>query len=179
MIPEVLDDHALLAPKSLRPSVYPPESLHAIYFLCRLRLDGGRMKKKARSTGEIGSVDDRQFMVGDLFERLISHHIYQHVCDEQSLRLFMRAHVFAVWDFQSLIKALQRMLTCVEIPWLPSSDPVARRLINELVLDEESDQTPEGEYLSHFELYLEAMAQCGADATPAQNLICDLRAGKT
>lgn len=145
----------------------------------RRTLDGGSMKKKARSIEEIGSVDDRQFMVGDLFERLLSHHLYQHICDERSLRLFMRAHVFAVWDFQSLIKALQRMLTCVDIPWLPSSDPVARRLINEIVLDEESDQTPEGKYLSHFELYLEAMAQCGADATPAQNLICDLRAGKT
>ena len=94
------------------------------------------MKKKARNTGESGPVDKRQFMIGDLVERLISHPIYHHVCDEQSLRLFMRAHVFAVWDFQSLIKALQRMLTCVEIPWLPSSDPVARRLINELVLDE-------------------------------------------
>ena len=142
-------------------------------------LDGGLMKKKAGNTVEIGAVYDRQFMVGGVFERLIAHHLYQHICDEQSLRLFMRAHVFAVWDFQSLIKALQRILTCVEIPWLPSSDPVARRLINEIVLDEESDQTPEGGYLSHFELYLDAMAQCGADATPVQSLICDLQAGKT
>ncbi len=137
------------------------------------------MKKMARNAVETGSVGDRQLMVGDLVERLTSHQIYHHVCDEQSLRIFMRAHVFAVWDFQSLLKALQRMVTCVDIPWLPSGDPVARRLINELVLDEESDRTPGGGYLSHFELYLEAMGQCGADATPIQNLLCDLRSGKT
>ena len=66
------------------------------------------MTKKARSAVDTGSVDDRQIMVGDLVERLISHQLYRHVCDEQSLRIFMRAHVFAVWDFQSLLKALQR-----------------------------------------------------------------------
>ena len=137
------------------------------------------MTKKARSAGDTGSLDDHQIMVGDLVERLISHQLYQHVCDGQSLRIFMRAHIFAVWDFQSLLKALQRMLTCVDIPWLPSGDPVARRLINELVLDEESDRAPGGGYLSHFEVYLEAMGQCGADTTPIQNLLCDLRNGKT
>jgi len=137
------------------------------------------MTKKARSAVDTGSVDDRQIMVGDLVERLISHQLYRHVCDEQSLRIFMRAHVFAVWDFQSLLKALQRMVTCVDIPWLPSGDPVAGRLINELVLDEESDRAPGGGYLSHFEMYLEAMRQCGADAAPIQNLLYDLRSGKT
>jgi len=106
--------------------------------------------------------DDRQFMVGDLVARLISHQLYHHVCDEQSLRFFMRAHVFAVWDFQSLIKALPRMLMCVKIPWLPSSDPMARRLINELVLDEESGQAPGEVYLSHNVQILPGSAyQCG------------------
>ena len=73
----------------------------------------------------------------------------------------MEAHVFAVWDFQSLLKGLQRLVTCVEVPWLPTSDPEARRLLNEIVLDEESDQAPGGGYLSHFELYLQAMRECG------------------
>jgi hypothetical protein len=95
------------------------------------------------------------------------------------MHTFMEAHVFAVWDFQSLLKALQRLVTCVEVPWLPTSDPEARRFINEIVLDEESDQTPRGGYLSHFELYVQAMTECGANVGPIQRLIQSLRAGRS
>ena len=73
-------------------------------------------------------------------ERVVAHPLNAHVRDEGTIRIFMAAHVFAVWDFQSLLKALQRLVTCVEVPWLPTSDPEARRLLNEIVLDEESDQ---------------------------------------
>ena len=76
----------------------------------------------------------------ELVDRLISHSLYAELRDEESLRIFMRSHVFCVWDFQSLLKALQRLVTCVEVPWLPTADPEARRLVNEIVLDEESDE---------------------------------------
>jgi hypothetical protein len=89
----------------------------------------------------------------------------------------MQSHVFCVWDFQSLLKALQRHLTCVELPWLPTADGEARRLINEIVLDEESDLMPDGGYLSHFELYLRAMEQCGANSEPILRLVDVLRGG--
>jgi hypothetical protein len=111
--------------------------------------------------------------------RLVTHPLYAHLCDASTLRLFMAAHVFAVWDFQSLLKALQRCMTCVEVPWLPTADPEARRLLNEIVLDEESDQAPGGGYLSHFELYLQAMQACGAHLTPIQTFVDHLRAGQS
>lgn len=110
-------------------------------------------------------------------ERVVTHPLYGHLRDEETIRIFMEAHVFAVWDFQSLLKALQRLVTCVEVPWLPTADPDARRLLNEIVLDEESDQAPGGGYLSHFELYLQAMRECGANATPMQTFLGHLRAG--
>ncbi len=111
-------------------------------------------------------------------EKLLKHPLYGELSDEFSLRIFMRAHVFAVWDFQSLLKALQRNVTCVEVPWFPTADPLARRFVNEIVLDEESDETPEGSYLSHFELYLQAMQACGADTTaPIRGFLSDLREG--
>ena len=72
----------------------------------------------------------------------MAHPLYAHLRDEGTIRIFMAAHVFAVWDFQSLLKALQRLVTCVEVPWLPTSDPQARRLLNEIVLDEEDDPVP-------------------------------------
>lgn len=118
-----------------------------------------------------------EITVAPLRERLVTHPLYAHLCDEGTIRIFMEAHVFAVWDFQSLLKALQRLVTCVEVPWLPTSDPEARRLLNEIVLDEESDQAPGGGYLSHFELYLQAMRECGANVTPIQTFLGNLRAG--
>ena len=107
---------------------------------------------------------NRDINTTELLERLISHPLYDELRDEESLRIFMRSHVFCVWDFQCLLKALQRKVTCVDVPWLPTADPEARRMVNEIVLDEESDEAPGGGHLSHFELYLQAMEDCGADA---------------
>ena len=103
--------------------------------------------------------------------------MYRRISNDDALRHFMASHVFCVWDFQSLLKSLQRHLTCVEVPWLPTDDPEARRLINEIVLDEESDAMPDGGYLSHFELYLQAMGQCRADRGPILRLLAALRGG--
>jgi hypothetical protein len=117
--------------------------------------------------------------VDDLVARLIEHPLYAAVSDEASLRLFMATHVFCVWDFQSLLKAMQRHLTCVELPWRPTADPEARRLVNELVLDEESDALPGGRLLSHFELYRLAMTQAGADTRSIDALLAHLALGDT
>lgn len=89
----------------------------------------------------------------------------------------MEHHAFAVWDFMSLLKALQRGVCCVDIPWTPPSDPAACRLVNEIVLGEESDEDGEGCYISHFDLYRRAMAQCGADLDPIDGLVDAIRGG--
>lgn len=101
----------------------------------------------------------------DLLERLVAHPLYAALRGPAELRVFMEYHVYCVWDFQSLLKGLQRRLTCVEVPWLPTPDPAARRLVNELVLGEESDEDGRGGHRSHFELYCEAMRDAGADTT--------------
>jgi hypothetical protein len=94
--------------------------------------------------------------------RLIAHPIYRAVQTPSALRIFMEYHVYAVWDFMSLLKALQQSLTCVDVPWVPRGTANTRYLINEIVVGEESDVDEQGRRVSHFELYLRAMREAGA-----------------
>jgi hypothetical protein len=93
---------------------------------------------------------------------LLDHPIYAEVASVADLRLFMEDHVFAVWDFMSLLKRLQRDMTCTRVPWFPAGNTRAARLINDIVIGEETDVGPDGCYVSHLDLYLGAMADVGA-----------------
>jgi len=97
---------------------------------------------------------------------LTLHPVYATFSNLEAIRHFMGYHVFAVWDFMSLLKSLQIHLTCVTLPWRPSSYPAEMvRLINQIVLGEESDVDFNGNPVSHFDLYLKGMEEIGADTT--------------
>lgn len=103
-----------------------------------------------------------------LRQQIIHHKVYDVINDLDDLKIFMNFHIYAVWDFMSLLKSLQNNLTCTSVPWFPVGNAVTRHLINEIVVGEESDIDGEGIRKSHFELYLEAMAQCGANVEQMQ-----------
>jgi hypothetical protein len=130
------------------------------------------------SGGAAAGEEALRLRIEPLRAELLRHPIYGRVNDLPSLRLFMASHVWAVWDFMTLAKALQRSLTCVETPWLPPRDRRAARLINSIVLGEESDEIAPGQYASHFDLYLAAMAEVGADRAPIAALVSALRSGQ-
>ncbi|MCW5803570.1 MAG: DUF3050 domain-containing protein [Deltaproteobacteria bacterium] len=106
---------------------------------------------------------------------LLSHRLYALITDLESLQVFMRNHVFAVWDFMTLLKSLQRRLTGIEIPWIPPADTLGARLVNLIVLSEESDEVAPGRYVGHLHLYLAAMAEVDADSRPIRDVIAALR----
>ncbi|BAY20338.1 hypothetical protein NIES2100_00790 [Calothrix sp. NIES-2100] len=108
---------------------------------------------------------------------LLSHPVYTQVNDLVALRVFMESHIFAVWDFMTLVKTLQRRLTCVDIPWIPAKVASSARFINEIVLSEETDEVKPGYYISHFELYLLAMEEVGANCRPMQAFLECLHQG--
>ena len=107
----------------------------------------------------------------DLRSKLIDHQLYKSVASPQDLQIFMKHHVFAVWDFMSLLKSLQTQLTCTNTPWVPVGDPKHRYLINEIVLAEETDLNSEGQRQSHFEMYLDAMKKAGASTKPVLDFV--------
>lgn len=100
--------------------------------------------------------------LGRLRAALLDHPIYDRVACVTDLKLFMEDHVFAVWDFMSLLKRLQQDMTCVTVPWFPANNAKAARLINDIVIGEETDVDPDGSYVSHLDLYRRAMAEIGA-----------------
>jgi len=113
-----------------------------------------------------------------LRQQLTGHDLYKHIRTIDDLHIFMEHHVFAVWDFMSLLKSLQQTLTCVTILWMPVGNANTRYLINEIVLGEESDVDAEGNRTSHFELYLKAMQEAGCAATGINSLFDELTGGK-
>ena len=94
---------------------------------------------------------------------VVNHPLYNQLNTIEDVQKLMEIHVYAVWDFMSLLKGLQIELTCTNLPWKPVGDTKIRRLINSIVLEEESDVDSAGNPSSHYEMYLDAMKECGAN----------------
>ena len=112
-------------------------------------------------------------------DKLLKHEVYSQISDLNGLQKFSEIHVFAVWDFMSLLKSLQIGLTSVSLPWMPTGSANTRFLINEIVLGEESDVDEQNNSISHFELYLTAMRQMGASTYLIDVLLTDIKSGTT
>lgn len=116
-----------------------------------------------------------QQKIEPLRQEITGHKVYSLIKSADDLKVFMEYHVYAVWDFMSLLKILQHNLTCTSVPWFPKGSGEIRYLINEIVAGEESDIDDKGIRKSHFELYLDAMQQCGADTTKITQFLSALQ----
>ena len=102
---------------------------------------------------------------------VINHPLYKKLNCIEDIAVLMEYHVYAVWDFMSLLKSLQSILTCTSSPWKPVGDKKIRQLINSIVLEEESDIDQNGYPSSHYEMYLDAMKECGAKTENIENFV--------
>ena len=120
-----------------------------------------------------------RYCLATLRSQLLDHSVYAEVASVEDLRRFMEDHVFAVWDFMSLLKRLQQDLTCTKVPWFPAGNARAARLINDIVIGEETDVDPDGSYVSHLDLYLRAMEDVGASTHQFDTFRSLARAGSS
>jgi len=117
-------------------------------------------------------IEKLQAEVNSKLNYLANHQIYQYLNSLEAIDIFMRHHVFAVFDFMSLLKSLQNQITYTLVPWKPSRYSWKMvRMINEIVLAEESDLDRLGNPTSHFDLYIKAMSEVGADSWEIFNFI--------
>lgn len=122
------------------------------------------------------AIDELRMVIDTARAEVVKHPLYSRLKTLQDVNTFTENHVFAVWDFMSLLKNLQQNLTCVEVPWVPRGSTESRRLINDIVLVEESDELGDG-YISHFELYVNGMEVAGADTKPINDFLDLVRNG--
>jgi len=125
-----------------------------------------------------------QFTGVPALKKQLDHHpVYGAVRNIDDLRSFMEHHVYGVWDFMSLLKYLQRSLAPTTVPWMPTGDGAAtsaQRLINEIVVGEETDDgLPDAKghpsFISHFDLYIGAMEEVGANTAPVKAFLKSVR----
>jgi len=114
-----------------------------------------------------------------LKKQLVSHKVYEKINNVDSLKIFMENHVYAVWDFMSLLKSLQLHLTTFKIPWTPTKDSNAARFINEIVLEEETDIGNSNIPSSHYEMYIDAMKEIKANTNKIELLLEKIKEKKS
>lgn len=111
-----------------------------------------------------------------LTEQITHHEVYSKISSLPHLRLFMEQHVFAVWDFMCLLKELFRKIVSTSAPWFPSKDALSANLISSILVEEEGDLAEDGlSYMSHYEMYLKAMNDIGANTTHINRLLSLLK----
>ncbi len=93
----------------------------------------------------------------------------------EELCRFMEIHVYVVWDFMCLLHNLKRLSYAGssgylwQPPNMMSYDSM--RLLNEIILGEETDVLPDGSHSSHLDLYLNAMREVGANTIPFETFL--------
>ena len=112
-------------------------------------------------------------------KELVNHKIYSKISSVDELKIFMENHIYAVWDFMSLLKALQVNLTCIKNPWIPSDNTQAARFINEIVLEEETDIGNSNVPSSHYEMYIDAMKEIKANSNKIESLLEKIKEKKS
>ena len=105
---------------------------------------------------------------------LFNNKLFEQTFETSKVKIFMDSHVFAIWDYLTILKALQRKLASKNIRLLDQDVPDLPFLINQIVINEEIEEESSQEYLSAlgvYQLYINTMKEIGADINPITNFV--------
>lgn len=103
------------------------------------------------------------------------HQVFNEIKTINDLRIFMEWHIFTVWDFRPLIQSLKNDFTGTTLSLMPTKNTKFARLINEIALGEESDETSDGSPASHLQIYLSAMHEVNTSTSTINDFIYHLK----
>lgn len=110
--------------------------------------------------------------------QVATHPVYAMLANVEAAVQFMELQVWCVWDFMFVAKSVQIGVGCYSVPWVPPRDAAMVAIINEIISSEEADLGPDGTYQSHFEIYIAAMRQAGADIGAIERTLTRVADGK-
>lgn len=119
----------------------------------------------------------------DISTELKTHPLYSKFSDKRTvqkrIRTYMEYQVWCVWDFMALLKSIQQKLIPTSIAWTPPEYASLGRYLYDVLRTEETDVSnePGKDHASHFEAYLNAMQEAGADIEPISDFIAELKKG--
>lgn len=126
--------------------------------------------------------DETLSEISGIQTRLLSHSMYSHLTDMDSLKILMSSHVFQVWDFMFLVKKMQHILqNNNKMPWIPPNNNQLTRFIQEIVLCEETDSFSKlteitgKDSMSHLEMYLLGMENVGLETNSIKYMINEIQ----
>ena len=94
---------------------------------------------------------------------VVNHDLYNKLNSADDISVFDELPCICCLGFYVFVKVITKPSYLYFFTWKPVGDSETRRLINSIVLEEESDVDANGNPSSHFEMYLDAMNECGAD----------------
>ena len=119
-------------------------------------------------------------MVSEKTFQLSVHTVFEKINTLDRAKIYMESQIWCVWDFMMLLRSIQNHYMCQNYLWLPPQDTKVARFIYEMLISEETDiDETGGGYSSHFETYLRAMSDAGADMIPINEFLRHVRKGDT
>ncbi|KOY51772.1 DUF3050 domain-containing protein [Polaribacter dokdonensis] len=97
--------------------------------------------------------------------------LYSSIENKKDVKSFMENHIFAIWDYMSLMRALENNLRDNSVPWFPSNNGKNLKILYKILDEEEYTIDASGSVKSYFEMYLEAMEEIGANTSDILNIL--------
>ncbi|MEQ8473298.1 MAG: DUF3050 domain-containing protein [Marinoscillum sp.] len=113
---------------------------------------------------------------------VVQHPVFKKLNSLDNVIKYSEFQIWCVWDFMSILKCAQNFIFNNDILWSPPSNPNAGSAFYKLIESEETDLGFRNDKLnraSHFQSFILAMNQMGADTSGINNFLKFIQSGNS